>query len=126
MNKHVCIVTAGDPNNERFNYGQVYDTLRLMLESQGFTVTKVKSAGEGISKLNADEKARYEEKKKASTQMFVAYISAAYCEEALKLAKLHGPRIKFVVYSVGLAPTHMPTFAFRGMLTKETVNAIFD
>ncbi|MEZ0208907.1 MAG: hypothetical protein ACAH17_01875 [Candidatus Paceibacterota bacterium] len=125
MDKHVCIVRAGSPNNKEFDYRKVFEPLQLLLESNGFSVTLVGNAEEGIWKLNDIDRSRHEANKKTA-QMYVVYISGHYCEEALKKAKSHSPRIRFIVYSVGHAPPDMPTFVWTGMLTKETINNIFD
>ena len=124
MNKIVCIVTSGNPENKRFNYTEVSEKLRGLLEAHGATVLFAEDAKDGIKKLEEDAAARRREKVPHGG-MYVAYISAYYCTEALEMAKVYSPRIRFVVYSVGLAPMNMPTFAFRGMLTQATLHAIF-
>lgn len=124
MSKIVCIVTGGDPANNQFNYTEVSEKLRGLLEAHGVTVLFAEDAKDGIRKLEEDAAARRREKV-PNRGMYVAYISAYYCTEALNMARVYSPRIRFVVYSVGLAPMNMPTFAFRGMLTHTTLHAIF-
>ncbi|MFZ2253516.1 MAG: hypothetical protein WAW13_05130 [Minisyncoccia bacterium] len=123
MNRSICIVTSGDPGNT-LDYHKVFDPLRQLFESTGDTVTLVKDAKEGIRMLQAEALACYEAKL-PSKRKYVVFVSAYYCEEALELARMFSPSIRFVVHSVGLAPLHMPTFAFRGMLTENTVDDIF-
>lgn len=124
MDRSICIVTSGDPRNKSLDYHRVFDPLRQLLESMGDTVTLVKDSNEGILMLQAEALAHHEAKL-PSRKKYVVFVSAYYCEKALELARMHSPAIRFVVHSVGLVPLHMPTFAFRGMLTEHTVNDIF-
>ena len=124
MSKIACIVTGGDPTNNRFDYTEISEKLRGLLEAHGITVLFAKNAKDGIKKLEEDAAAR-RRKKALGRGMYVVYISVYYCAEALEMAKVHSPRIRFVVCSCGLVPMDMPTFAFRGMLTEKTLDAIF-
>ena len=124
MDRSICIVTSGDPSNDKLDYREVYEPLRRLLEASGAAVRLVNDAEEGISRLQADYLARCEAKLPGNRR-YVVFVSAYYCARALELAKLYSPRIRFIVHSVGLAPLDMPTFAFRGMLTSDTLDNIF-
>ena len=113
MEKQICIVTTGDPNNPKFNYGRLAVELRQQLREGHENVELVSSAEEGIGKLDG----------KGGR---IVFLSAYFCNEALLLARRHGPKIRFVVYSVGLPPPDIPVFLFRGMATPQTFGTIFD
>jgi hypothetical protein len=112
MDKKVCIVKAGDPDNDLV-YRLVWEPLAERLRQHGMIVAMSATAEEGIATL-------------LETGGCLIFVSSYFCQKAIELARQHGPHIRVIVYSIGTVQAHVPIFLFRGMLTDETIPAIFE
>jgi hypothetical protein len=112
MDNKVCIVKAGDPESD-LDYRLVWEPLAARLRQHGMIVATSATAEEGIAIL-------------LGTGGYLIFVSAHFCQKAIELAKQYGPHIRVIVYSIGAVQAHVPIFVFRGMLTEETLPAIFE
>ena len=112
----VVIVEEGDPNNCGFDYKQLAYEMQCRIRAWGRGRYDIKTAGSAEEAI----------KELGTNRGTVMFMSASYCAAALELARRYSPQIRFVVYSVGLAPIDMPVFAFRGMMNETTCFAFLE
>jgi hypothetical protein len=125
MEHSVCIVTAGDPQNPGFDYRKVSSLLVDLLQGRrGVTTLLADNVYDAITKLCEDERNRHDMKQPQAT-MTVLYISSHFCEEAIQMSRLHSPRVRFIVYTIGTHHSKMPLFLSRDTMNAEALRAIF-
>jgi len=113
--KKVAIVAKGDPENSRANYHKIACGLRDHIRAWGNCYYEI-----GIFDSIDDAIAFVQEERGT-----VVFVSAYFCDEALRLARKYTSMAHFLVYSVGMAPVGFPQFAFGGVMNEKNLDHFF-